>query len=50
MAEEEKKEATLTGIVWQPSLDIIAAICLWALCSGAAVFVSFLATFVDREE
>ncbi len=41
---------TLTGIFWQPSLDIVAAICLWALCSGAVIFVSFLATFVDREE
>ena len=41
---------TLTGIVWQPSLAIIAAICLWALCSGAVVFVSFLASFVDSEK
>jgi hypothetical protein len=40
---------TLTEIFWKPSLAIIAAVCLWALCSGAVVFVSFLATFVDRE-
>ncbi len=40
---------TLTEIFWQPSLAIIAAFCLWALCSGAVIFVSFLATFVDRE-
>lgn len=41
---------TLTEIFWQPSLAIVAAVCLWALCSGAVVFVSFLATFVDRED
>jgi hypothetical protein len=40
---------TLAEIFWKPSLAIIAAVCLWALCSGALVFVSFLATFVDRE-
>jgi hypothetical protein len=40
---------TLTEILWQPSLALIAAVCLWALCSGAVIFVSFLATFVDRE-
>ena len=41
---------TLTEIFWQPSLAIIAAVCLWALCSGAVIFVSFLATFVDSEK
>ena len=40
---------TLTEIFWKPSLAIVAAVCLWALCSGAVIFVSFLATFVDRE-
>lgn len=40
---------TLTEIFWQPSLAIVASVCLWALCSGAVIFVSFLATFVDRE-
>ena len=42
--------ATLTEIFWQPSLAIIAAVCLWILCSGAVIFVSFLATFVERED
>ena len=41
---------TLTEVFWQPSLAIIAAVSLWALCSGVVVFVSFLATFVDRED
>ncbi len=41
---------TLTEIFWQPSLAIIAAVCLWILCSGAVIFVSFLATFVERED
>lgn len=40
---------TLSEIFWQPSLAIVAAVCLWALCSSAVVFVSFLGTFVDRE-
>ena len=40
---------TLTEIIWKPSLAIIAAVCLWGLCSGAVIFVSFLATFVERE-
>jgi hypothetical protein len=40
---------TLTETLWQPSLALIAAVCLWALCSGAVIFVSFLASFVDRE-
>jgi hypothetical protein len=39
---------TLTEIFWQPTLAIIAAVCLWALCSGVVIFVSFLASFVDR--
>ena len=41
---------TLTEIVWRPSLAIAAAFCLWALCSGAVIFISFLATFVDSEK
>jgi len=41
---------TLTGFFWQPSLAIVAAVCLWALCSGVVVFVSFLASFVDSEK
>lgn len=40
---------TLTEIIWKPSLAIIAAFCLWALCSGTVIFISFLATFVDAE-
>ena len=41
---------SLTEIFWQPSLAIVAAICLWSLCSGAVIFTSFLATFVDSEK
>jgi hypothetical protein len=41
---------TPTGIFGRPSLAIIAAFCLWSLCSSAVIFVSFLATFVDSEE
>jgi hypothetical protein len=40
---------TLTEIFWQPSLAIVEAFCLWALCSSVAVFVSFLASFVESE-
>jgi hypothetical protein len=41
---------TLTEIFWQPSLAIIEAFCLWALCSSVVVFVSFLATFVESDK
>ncbi len=41
---------TLTEIFWRPSLAIVAAVCLWALCSGAVIFTSFLATFVDSDK
>ena len=41
--------ATLTGIFGQPSLAPIAAFCFWGLISGAVIFVSFLATFVEGE-
>ena len=40
----------LTGVFWQPSLSIIAAVCFWALCSGGVIFVSFLRTFVDSDK
>ena len=40
----------LTGILWQPSLAMIAAGCLWGLCSGALIFSYFLSSFVDSEE
>ena len=38
------------GFVLQPSLAIIVAYCFWALLSGAVIFVSFLASFVQDEE
>jgi len=38
------------GIYWQPSLEIIAAFCFWALFSTVLIFVSFLASFVETEE
>ena len=38
---------TLSGLLWQPSLAIVAASGLWALCSGALVFCYFLSSFVD---
>ena len=40
---------SLTGIFWPPSLAAIAALCFWGLISGAVIFVSFLATFVEGE-
>ena len=40
---------TLSGLFWVPSLAIIAAFCFWGLISGAVIFVSFLATFVEGE-
>ena len=39
----------LTGVFWQPSLSIITSLCLWALCSGGVIFVTFLRSFVDSE-
>jgi hypothetical protein len=39
----------LTEFLWQPSLSIIAAVCLWALCSGGVIFVTFLRSFVDSD-
>ena len=41
---------TVTEIFWQPSLAIIEAGCLFWLCSGMVIFVSFLASFVDSEK
>ncbi|MCH7807578.1 MAG: hypothetical protein IH995_10665 [Proteobacteria bacterium] len=38
---------SLTGIFWPPSLAAIVAFCFWGLISGAVIFVSFLATFVE---
>jgi len=38
------------GIYWQPSLAIIAAFCFWCLVSSVAIFISFLATFVQNEK
>ena len=40
---------TAMGIFWQPSLEIVAAYCFWALFSGVLIFDSFLATFVQGE-
>lgn len=37
------------GIYWQPSLEIIAAFCFWALFSTVLIFISFLASFVEAE-
>ena len=41
---------TVTGILWQPSLGILAAGALWVLCSCALIFAYFLSSFVDNEE
>ena len=41
---------TVTGILWQPSLGILAAGALWVLCSCALIFAYFLSSFVDSEE
>ena len=40
---------TLIGVLWQPSLAIIAASCLWGLFSGAVIFAYYLASFLDSE-
>ncbi len=41
---------TVTGIYWQPSLEIIAAYCFWSLFTSVVIFASFLASFVQSEE
>jgi hypothetical protein len=40
---------TYTGIYWQPSLEIIAAFCFWALISGVVIFTYFLTNFVQNQ-
>lgn len=40
---------TAIGIYWQPSLEIVALYCFWALFSGALIFAAFLANFVHSQ-
>lgn len=39
-----------TGIYWEPTLGIIAAMGFWGLFSSVVIFVSFLAEFVQPGE
>ncbi len=42
--------AVATGIYWQPTLGLIAALGFWGLFSSTVIFVSFLAEFVTPGE
>jgi len=42
--------AAATGIYWQPTLALIAALGYWGLFSSAVIFISFLAEFVTPGE
>ena len=37
----------VTGVLWEPTLGLIQAFCLWTLISSAMIFAYFLSTFVD---
>lgn len=37
----------VTGVLWEPTLGLIQAFCLWSLISSAMIFAYFLSTFVD---
>jgi len=38
---------TVTGIFWQPSITIMAAVCLWSFLGSALIFSTFLSNFID---
>lgn len=38
---------TISGMAWEPSLEIVSAICVTNLVGASVIFVSFLSVFID---